>query len=378
MVVTDTKPPIITPPPYNIIDAKGLLTNVDKNPVATAIDDQDGPVLVIPNRKGPFAPGRNEIIWSATDSSGNTATAIQIVDVKPLVEFGPDNLAVPGAMVKIRVLLNGDAPAYPVNVDYEIHEVGANVIIGNIEILSGIEGVIDYLVPGNILPGDITFKLGSVTNAVQGPQNSHALTIVSDNVAPVATLEVTQNGVLTRAVTVDGGPVNVSVTVNDANTTDTHSYYWSMTDNVLLAPNPGLSSFIIDPSGLTPDVYRVVVTVTDSGLPNLDSQIELLLTVLQTEPVLTGADSDNDGVDDITEGFGDSDNDGIPDYLDAINIPVAMPGKEGVSDKWLLNVQPGLGIRLDNIALLAGRNTAHVTKQEINQYSGKPGGVLPA
>jgi hypothetical protein len=113
-------------------------------------------------------------------------------------------------------------------------------------------------------------------------------------------------------------------------------------------------------------------------LPNLDSQIELLLTVLQTEPVLTGADSDNDGVDDITEGFGDSDNDGIPDYLDAINIPVAMPGKEGVSDKWLLNVQPGLGIRLDNIALLAGRNTAHVTEQEINQYSGKPGGVLPA
>jgi hypothetical protein len=212
--VIDSIPPVITLPPDIIIDAKGLLTNVDNNPVATAIDDQDGQVLVIPNRKGPFAPGRHEIIWSATDSSGNTATAIQIIGVNPLVEFVPDKLAVPGATVKIRVILNGNAPEYPVTVGYEIHEAGAAVIPGNIVILSGTEGVIDYPVPANILASDITFTLGSVINAVQGPQNSHTLTIVDKNIAPVATLEMTQNSVLTRVVTVDGGPVNVSVMVN--------------------------------------------------------------------------------------------------------------------------------------------------------------------
>ncbi|RKZ69917.1 MAG: hypothetical protein DRQ44_02125, partial [Gammaproteobacteria bacterium] len=376
--IIDTIVPGITAPLGIVVDATGISTNVDLGLAAS--NDLGGMVLVSPDQKGPFVPGHHEITWSATDSSGNTATAIQTVDVNPLIEFGAGKLAVPGARVKIRVLLNGNAPEYPVNVGYEIDEPGTAVKTGNIDILSGTEGFIDYLVPGNILPGDITFTLVSVSNnAVQGPQSSHILTVVNENVAPVATLEMTQNSVLTRLITLDGGPVNVSLMVDDANNTDSHSYDWSMTDNVLLPPpNSGLSNFDIDPSGLTPGIYRLAVTVTDNGSPNLGTAIDLLLAVLDTAPVLSNDDSDGDGLDDITEGIRDSDYDGIPDYLDAINNPAVLQGKHGVTNGWLLNTQPGLRIRLGDIALLSNRHTAHVTEHEINQYSGSFSGVVPA
>ena len=313
------------------------------------------------------------------DSSGNTGTAIQIIDVKPLVEFEPDKLAEPGDTVKIRVLLNGNAPVYPVSVNYDVQVAGTAAATGNIEIQSGTEGIIDYLVPGNILFGDITFTLSSVTNAVQGPHNSQTLTIVSENIVPIATMDITQNGVSTRVVTADGGLVNVSAMVNDANATDTHNYDWSMTDNVLLAPNTNVSNFDIDPSGLTPDVYRVAVKVTDNGVPILGSQIDLLVPVLLTAPNLTDLDdSDGDGIGDLSEGIGDSDGDGIPDYLDAIDNLAAMQGKKGITNGWLLNTQPCLGLRLGRTALFAANQTANVTAQEIKQHAGKLGGGAPA
>ena len=114
-------------------------------------------------------------------------------------------------------------------------------------------------------------------------------------------------------------------------------------------------------------------------MPILGSQIDLLLPVLLTGPVLTDLDdSDGDGVGDLSEGIGDSDSDGIPDYLDAINNLAAVQGKKGVMNGWLLNTQPGLRIRLGRIALFAANQTANVTAQEIKQHVGKLGGAAPA
>jgi hypothetical protein len=336
-------------------------------------------VLVIPKRKGPFVPGRHQIKWSAKDSSGNKATVVQTVDIRPLLEFSPDQLASAGTKVEIHLLLNGDAPEYPVDIGYEIH-AGTAITTGGIVIPSGTEAEIDYQVPANTPPGDIIFTLVSVSNAALGPQSSHTVTIVNENVAPVASFEVTQNGLATRVVTSDGRPVSVKVAVHDANTTDIHSFDWSMTDNNLLAISVinGSELLINDPSVLTAGIYPVEVTVTDDGEGLLDSQIQLLLTVLTAEPVLTDSDSDDDGIDDITEGFGDSDDDGIPDYMDGFDNPAAMQGKEGISNKWFLNVQPGLGIRLGNTPIFAKRATVNVTAEEIEQHSGKLGGPAPA
>jgi hypothetical protein len=112
------------------------------------------------------------------------------------------------------------------------------------------------------------------------------------------------------------------------------------------------------------------VRVTDDGLSSLSSELEFLITVLDTAPVLTTADSDGDGVDDVSEGFGDADSDGIPDHLDAIVNPAVLQGRAGVSDKWLLNTQAGLNLRLGAIALRTGQQTASISQQDINDHSG--------
>ena len=378
---SDTVPPVITPPSDIRIKSKGTLTNVNLG-TAMAIDDRDGVVSVVADNTGPFVPGHHEINWSAVDSAGNKASEIQVVDVIPLAGFAPDQLAVPGATVTVRVLLNGNAVTYPVNVMYEVHDVSgiAGVVPGEISILSGTEGSFSFEIPINVPSGSITYKLGDISNAVKGPQKTHTITIVSENITPVVDLQVSQNGAFTHTVYSDAGTVNIKARVHDVNATDSHSYDWSMTDNVLLVFNQGLNNaeFKLDPSGINPGFYRVALAVTDNGVPSLASQTELWINIVETEPILTNIDSDHDGINDIDEGTGDSDNDGIADYLDGITDPSVMQGKEGESGKWLLNTQPGLMLRLGNIAFFSSQHSANVAQHDINLHTGKGAGMIPA
>ncbi|MCP4925645.1 MAG: DUF5011 domain-containing protein, partial [Gammaproteobacteria bacterium] len=373
-------PPMVTPPADIDTVAQGATTSVDLGS-ATAIDDLDGPVTATPDYPGPFVPGHHQVLWSATDSSGYTGYAIQFVDVVPLVEFAVDQLAEPGSTVRIRLLLNGDAVAYPVGVDYDVFDnAGQMIASGNTQISSGIDGYFDYAIPGNILSGNISFTMTTVSNAVTGPMGSHIVSLVNSNVEPVPGLEIMQNGKLTSTITTDGGPVSVKALVEDANSADTHSYDWSNTDNVLLAAGPGLldAQFLIDPSGLLAGFNLIDVQVTDDGSPPLTAGVGLYLNVLNTAPVLTNQDSDGDGIEDDVEGFGDGDGDGIPDYLDAIDNPAVMPTRAGVFDKWLMNVQPGLELRLGSIALITGGQSASISQNDIVQYIGLLGGSVPA
>ncbi|HEY9051943.1 MAG TPA: Calx-beta domain-containing protein [Gammaproteobacteria bacterium] len=313
------------------------------------------------------------------------STVLTITDndpVLPLAEFAPDQITIPGAMVTVRVLLDGNAPAYPVDIGFDIFEVPGSTAnqSGVITILSGTEGSFDYVVPVTILTGSIVFELSSASNATIGPRDTFNLIIANENVAPVSTLEITQGGVLRHLITSDGGLVNVKVSVNDTNPGDTHTYNWSLSDNVLLTSSPGLNDdeFVFDPSVLSPGFYQLGVTVWDSGIPSLNNEVKLWFEVMNTQPSLTTDDSDNDGIDDITEGIGDSDMDGIPDYLDGIANPAILQGKQGDINAWLLKTQAGLKIRLGRTAFLANRQTAHVTQQEINQYSGWRSRGVPA
>ena len=380
-VTADVDAPLVTAPSDIVTASLGGVTSVALG-LATAMDSVDGVILASPDNTGPFVPGRHQILWSATDSSGNTGFAIQFVDVQPLVEFLPDQLSEPGATLTIRVLLNGEAAAYPVDINYEIFEGSSSIPSGSgiIAITAGIEGEFDYVVPGHILSGDISFNLTTVTNSVKGPMATHKVSVISENVTPLARLKITQNGVLTNIIAADGGPVTVQATVQDTNSADIHIYDWSETDNSLLASNPGATDaqFIIDPTGFLPGFYKIGVKVTDDGLPNLDVETELYLQLVDTAPLLLNQNSDNDGIDDVDEGFGDSDSDGIPDYLDGLDNPVLMQAKEGVFDQWLMNAQSGLGIRLGKISLVAGQHIANINADDIEQIAGTLGGPVPA
>jgi uncharacterized protein (UPF0147 family) len=372
-------PPVITAPMDILIPSLGAVTPVPFG-VVEAIDDEDGVILASPDYSGPFVPGRHPILWSATDSSGNTGFAIQFVDVLPLVEFLPEQLSEPGIMLSIPVRLNGLAAIYPVEVNYDVFEGSSSTPSdsGSILIVEGIDGNFAYMMPAS---GDITFEITSVMNAVKGPMATHKVTLINQNVAPLSRLEITQNSLLTRITAKDAGPVTVKTIVQDTNHLDSHSFDWSQTDNVLLASSPGLSDsqFTFEPSSLSPGLYKINVKVTDNGSPELSTRIETSFTVSKTAPVfIQNQDSDGDGVNDEVEGYDDSDNDGIPDYLDGVDNPSAMQGKEGVSDKWLLNVQPGLAIRLGDIPLLADQHTANITSQDIENIADSFGGVIPA
>jgi len=296
------------------------------------------------------------------------------------VEFIPDQSSEPGKTVTIRVLLNGEAVTYPVDVNYDIYTGSTALGSGIVSITGGIEAAFDYDLPGNIVSGDISFSVTAVANAGTGPGDTHRVSIINGNVEPLPSLEITQNGVLTSIVTSDGGLVSVRAMVRDSNSMDTHTYDWSGTDNLLLASNPGLldAQFIIDPTSVLPGFYKVEVMVADDGLPSLDATVEIYLQFLNTAPVLTNQDSDGDGIADNIEGFGDGDGDGIPDYLDGLDNAAMMQTTTGVFDRWLMNTQPGLGLRLGKISLATNHHVAGVSADEIWQMAGSLGGVVPA
>ena len=383
----------ITAPPAITVDAEGLLTklsidDLQESGEASAINNlgEDVPVF-LKNILKPFSPGHHEVIWVANDSLGNPAEAIQFVNVQPYVEFRPVQLTTPAAIVKIPVLLNGNAAVYPVIVSYRIESDSDNESENTeyvVEIESGTEGEIEYTVPDDIEEGEIKFKIRSAVNAVKGPQSEHKLRVINKghNVSPIAKLEIKQDGKKTRIVFANDESVSVKVKVHDTNSDDHHTFDWSKTDEILFSTNndiPGENDdeFSFDPENLNAGFYKIAVKVEDEG--GLDAEVEFFLEVREIKEDLSDEeDSDGDGKDDKEEGYDDEDDDGIPDYEDGVDNPAAMQGKQGRSDKWLLNVQPGLGIRLGTIPLFSERYTANVTSEEIQENAGKNEDSKPA
>ena len=365
--------PVVIAPVDIVVAATGSVTSVNLGQ-AQVSDDHDTALVASANNPGPFKPGRYEIVWSATDSGNLTDTAVQVLEVQPIAEFMPDQYVESGHSVNVRVALNGQAAVYPVTIYYDVTTNGISIpgAAGSLAITQGSVGVINYTVPWHIQTGDITFNMTAATNAVIGAQSSHVISIISDNMEPLPLIEVTQNGKLTRIVTTDGGAVTVKAIVSDSNAADSHSYDWSKTDNVLLATSPGANDaqFLIDPASLTEQFYKIGVKVTDSGVPALDGEFELYIKVLSTAPVLSASDSDGDGVNDDVEGIADDDQDGIPNYIDGVNIISLLQGRVGDSNKWLINVQSGLGIRLGQFSLLAGQHNANISAQDIQNRAG--------
>jgi len=122
------------------------------------------------------------------------------------------------------------------------------------------------------------------------------------------------------------------------------------------------NTFTFDPSGLSPGFYALRLTVNDGSATD---EAEITLNILNTAPVLTTADSDGDGTDDQTEGYGDSDGDGIPEYLDAISSTNVLQSETGQSMRYLLETEAGLSLNLGNIAFQAGNGQSEVSMTDI-------------
>jgi hypothetical protein len=217
----------------------------------------------------------------------------------------------------------------------------------------------------------VAITMGTPTNAVSGPHGTHTISIVENNVAPRVELKAEQQTVSARVVAADNGLVTIYASVTDPNVADTHTFDWSGSDNSLIDTDSVDDSFTFDPMNLSPGLYTLRVTVSDDGTPAASGNAQLKLNVIASAPVLsTTSDSDNDGVDDASEGYGDSDNDGIVDYQDAIDTPNVLQELAGTSNKFLIEAEPGVKLKLGSVAFAAGSNNAKVTESDIATHSG--------
>lgn len=400
VTVTDTTPPEIVAPTDKSAYATGRLTDVNLvPPVATDIADPSPRVTL--SDMGPYLPGRHELVWAATDASGNRATVVQVLDVLPRADFAPDQTVVEGSVdtpVEVKVYLNGPAPVYPVRIPYTVTNETTSVddhdaTDGELVIGSGRLGVITFNVQADgVAEGreSLLFRMSPpFTGAGGGERIAHRVSIVEGNIAPSVLLAAVQDNALTRRVLTTGGTVAMSARVRDPNAGDTHAFDWSATDNAL-APLPGSGgvaddTYVFDPSSLAPGLYRVAVTVTDSG--GLSATDSILIQVADTAPAPLSAtldddgdgvpnaeeDADGDGLTNAVEGDGDTDEDGIPDYLDDDNVP---PNRLQVETDEYMVTSPGLRLGIGPAAFLAGTHTAALSAEGIGQYAAFGGSTI--
>ena len=386
ITVTDHTPPVITPPADITAGATGFLTGMDiGRAVATDLVTPD--LRPVADNTGPFYSGVHEITWTVSDAAGNSASARQTLRVLPMVNLGIDQTVSEGATVEVPVFLSGEAPDYPVEVNFSVAGTAGNpqdhnAATGSIRITGGTTGSIVFETVEDEVYGEsgktIVFALQEIANAVPGNQPGHTVTIIEGNVAPLADLNLSQGGQSAGVVYPDKGPVDIIATVRDPNPEDEHQFDWSQSDNSLVAlPGTDASVLRIDPFGLAPGLYRVHVLITDNGIPAGSVEVETQIRIGTVSPGLSDRqDKDGDGIDDASEGDGDADQDGIADYLDAIDDRSILQGSNGSSDPHLLMTESGLFLRLGRTALAAGRKSAGLAMEDIADHGGDLGGIV--
>uniref|UniRef100_UPI00165F9B32 tandem-95 repeat protein n=1 Tax=Teredinibacter waterburyi TaxID=1500538 RepID=UPI00165F9B32 len=414
----DLTPPDLTAPNDILLDAIGLFTevntaqllglpaNADSDLVDAAIaelvsDNVDGngccnlyPIGAVGD-KYKFAPGVNNIVWLATDNKNNTTEVTQKVYIRPLVSLSNDSVNTEGGVAEIRIMLNGKAPFYPFQVPYII-DANSTTTSADHDLVEGVitfnQGQTSVKLNVNITQDDVAendeqliVRLDDQTTNAEDLQDGfdadiydinvgtrvvHRLTIIERNVAPQLTLAARQNGVPTSLVARDGGTVTVSASVIDPNSADTHSYSWAnrrgnLTD---VDGNSGDATFTFDPSNTANGAYKIALTVTDSAGASDTETVNLV--VVAATPVLSAVtDSDNDGIDDASEGTADADADGIPDYLDNIAETNVLPAAANETDAFLLECEPGVHCRLGLFAQAGQSGGARLGKDDIAEQA---------
>ena len=299
--VDDVKP-VVTAPADVASGATGALTKVDLGE-ATASDALDGDLTPVADNPGPYAPGSYTVTWSATDAAGNIGMAMQSVVISPQVSMAPKGRVAEGSDFIVKVILNGPAPAYPVEIPITLGGTAEldsdyTVSASSIMIESGRMGMMTIMVLSDEVEEgteSIEVTLGApAANAVLGSASMSMISIIETQEPPALKLSVSQGGQNGRKVAAEGGPVMVMLSIKDPN--GTHTVDWSASDNNLVATSEdGAMVFEFDPAALAEGGYEVAAIVTDSGIADQTFNIGVLIRV-SAEAV--EADSDGDGVPD--------------------------------------------------------------------------------
>ncbi|MFC1747444.1 FG-GAP-like repeat-containing protein [Pseudomonadota bacterium] len=356
--------------------------------------------LAIASINDGLAEGDEDVVVALLSDSNYVVSeaAIATVIIKdddapeaPYANFSLDQLAGEGDSATVTVVLNETAFVYPVTIPYTVSGEADNpadhdAASGSIVISSGREGSVTFNIAADGGSGDpnenVIFTMGTPTNARVGARNTHIVTIIEDNEDPSVSFVSKQvvgdsppEDVATSLIITNEGYVTVTATVDDPNPGDSHSFDWNATNNSLVDINDfNDATYVFDPSGLSPGFYKVRLTVSDNGTPVKQTTVDWLLELAFSAPVLTNADTDNDGLIDSAESYDDSDGDGIPDYKDASSLAShELQLDTSKLDSFIMQTDVGLTLRLGDVAQAAGSDGALVSVDDIASFGGGEG-----
>ena len=371
--------PIISLDSNVVIDAVALLTDLPDG-LASAVDALDGEVVVTHDLTSELLkPGRYTINWSAEDAAGNVTIETQTLDVRPIANWQVDQETSEGNIVTVSLYLNGEAPEYPVVADYTVLGTATNpedhdAVSGSLTITEGRRGSITLnIVSDANLETDetIIFELDSITNAVAGVKQEHIVTIGELNHPPAVALSAALDSAPAKKLNVfstTDGMVTITATVSDVDTGDAHTFEW-LGGNKLNGTVTG-NTYSFDPATAGKGVYQLTVKASDDASNPKSGSAVITLTILSESLVLSNTtDSDSDGIDDLTEGFGDVDEDNVPDFADDIEASnvLAMYPTGGASSEgaWFVETQDGLSLKLNLYASGSAKYSPLLTAQQI-------------
>lgn len=377
----DDYPPVLIVPDDIEVVSTGPLTQVDLGE-ATASDARDGVIVPTVDNSGPFPPGPNSVVWSASDRSGNTVEAIQKVNIIPLISLAGSAEVTEGGSSFIVISLNGAAVEYPVTARLEVTGDAQapqdhDLFDQTIEISEGEQVSIAFSVVNDGAgegPEEFTVRLVEPNGASLSAISELTVTISERNVAPIVSIGLSQQGIESSLIYGDLGQVTLAVSIKDPNPEDLHAIDWSMMDNRLVRiPNDNDQAFVFDPVQLSEGVYGVSVSISDDAVESSTVKQELAVSLRVESPELSETDdTDGDGVADSEEGLGDSDGDRIPDYLDSSEDASELPTSDGEAP---LQSTEGSQMSLGDAAVYAGADGSSLTLEDIQEFSDAVGGA---
>jgi hypothetical protein len=343
--------PVITLPQDIDINATALFTKVDLG-VATAIDSEGGSVPVsLVDGITRFAPGNNLVYWQAQDSDGFKRVVTQRVTVQPLVNIAVDSLGTEGAHYKVAVHLNGESPTYPVIIPYSVSgDSDSNdhdLVLGELIIDSGLLGYIEFdTFSDGVVEADEEVVITLDDSVNLGAKSVFTLTMTEGNLAPQASITVSQDNEQRTLIDKTLGEVVITSEVFDANNDDNHSYTWMSVSGVLVDSDAEDTSFTFDPTNVATGQQILSLNVTDNNESPLSTVVFVYLDIVEALPTLTNIDSDGDLIPDNAEGYGDIDDDGIADYLDNNNSRCNIQTSEiSQHELYLIETEPSTCLR---------------------------------
>ena len=370
--------PVITVPETVEVNAEGLFTKVDLG-VATALNSQGQPVPIsLVDGEPLFKPGNSIAYWKAIDpKTGLITVASQKVIVHPIISLGKDQVVAEGQRVRVNIILNGEAPKYPVsvmlNISGSVDESDYVIETKEVTIESGTQAsVMIDIVQDNTVEDNETLVV-NIDEGNVSDRSSQVVTIVDSNIAPKITLSSSQNAETRQVVTPTGGLITIKATVSDPNG-DNVSTQW-LYDSALSISEIDADKITLNPAELSPGVYSIGIKATDDGEGSLSTTQTIYLEVIATLAVLTNTDSDGDLIPDNEEGYGDNDQDGIPDFQDAIAECNVMPEQILTQDRFLVEGEPGVCLRKGNTLAASETGGLQLTDNDLKKSIGNDEGA---